>query len=219
VASAATTAAVVVVVARERRYVAPLFDGPRPLPAVPRPTLLTVAVTMKGGGVPRAGATIHLLAPPPPPPPEGAAVAGGDEGALRRAPATPAAAVAAVGAAIGRVTSGAYAKHLGKGCGVGLCSVGGLQRAVQDQAPGDRGSGHGGSEGGSGQGSSEGGSLFGLLQVGGLRVAVVAAPPAKAKGRAKAAARTQAAGAASSGISPAVEAHEATLIVWFDEGP
>jgi hypothetical protein len=203
-------------VARERRYVAPLFAGPRPLPAVPRPTLLTVAVTMRGGGVPRAGATIHLLAPPPAPP-EGAAVAGGDEGAPRRA--TPAAAVAAVGAAIGRVTSGAYAKHLGKGCGVGLCSVGGLQRAVQDQAPGDRGSGHGGSQGGSGQGSSEGGSLFGLLQVGALRVAVVAAPPAKAKGRAKAAARTQAAGAASSGILPAVEAHEATLIVWLDEGP
>jgi len=229
---AATSAAAELLVARECRYVMPLFKAP--LPAVPRPTLLTVTLMMITSGVPHAGATIHLIASTPQAVSSAAGTAGdtvmSSDDEEEVAPTvsnnkglgpfvsnqTPLNGAAAVGVAIGRVTSGAYAKHLGKGCGVGLCTVSGLQRASLAQLSSFFSPPCNGEEG-----SLQGIPYYNLLRIGALRVAVIAAPTAETPRCINTAAAAAAAGAkAKTSLDPSErplrKVHEATLSLWIE---
>lgn len=227
----APTKAVKVLVARENRYVMPLFQAP--MPAVPRPILLTVTLVMTSSGVPHAGSTIHLLKPSPYA--TSSAVGGSEDDAMsiedeiESAPVdnkngsfysfapeieNAKGAVAVGGAPIGRVTSGAYANRLGKGCGVGLCTVSGLQRGALEQLSGALSPPRHG-----GEASLEDVSFFSLLRAGALRVAVIAPPSAETPR----CTNTAAVGAKPKTTSKPnrdvlKKVHEATLSIWIEEG-
>ena len=223
----ATTTAAKVLVARENRYVVPLFQAP--MPAVPRPIHLTVTLVMTSSGVPHAGSTIHLLKPSPRA--TSSAVDGSEDDAMsiedeiESAPVDKkgslysyapdrenAKGAVAVGAPIGRVTSGAYAKHLGKGCGVGLCTVSGLQRGALEQLSGSLSPPRHG-----GEASLEDVSFFSLLRAGALCVAVIAPPSAKTpRCRNTAAVGAKSKTASKPNQDSLKKVHEATLSIWIE---